>query len=361
MRVTVVVDRPDAVYSGMVPGFVAGDYAADEISIDVVALASRAGAQVVLSPAIRIEPRTQRILVRDGTAIDYDVASLDVGSSVRGLELPGIRAHALSTRPIGEFVTRFDERLAVTRQARGPRPVRVVVVGGGAAGVEIAFTLHARLLAVGATPAVMLLTAGERVLPGYSDRVARRIACEADRRGIVLRNRAGVTAVEEGAVMLATERMACDLVVWATGAAPPAIATASPLPQDADGFVRVRPTLQVIGHDDLFAVGDCAAIEGAAWVPKAGVYAVRGGPVLDANLRARLLGRPLRPYCPQRDFLTLLNLGGHRAIGTKWGIVAGGRWVWQLKEWIDRRFVRGFQGALRSADGAVRQLRSPSR
>lgn len=345
VRVSVVIDRAEAVYSGMVPGFIAGEYGADDLSIDVVALASRAGAQVVLSPAVRIEPGTRRLLLRDGAWITYDVASLDVGSSVRGLELPGVREHALSTRPIGEFVTRFEERLAAARKERGNRPVRVVVVGGGAAGVEIAFTVHARLRNWGTSPSVLLLTAAERVLSGYSARVAQRFACEAHHRGIELRSRASVTAVEKGAVVVESDRVPCDLAVWATGAAPPAIAAASPVPLDADGFIRVRPTLQLVGRDDLFAVGDCAAVEGAAWMPKAGVYAVRGGPVVDANLRARLLGRPLRLYRPQRNFLTLLNLGGRCAIGTKWGMVTSGHWVWRLKDSIDRRFVRRFQVA----------------
>jgi selenide, water dikinase len=107
--------------------------------------------------------------------------------------------------------------------------------------------------------------------------------------------------------------------------------------------VRVGPTLQVVGHDDLFAVGDCAALEWAPWVRKAGVYAVRQGPLLDANLRARLAGRRLRRYAPQRDFLTLVNLGGRRALGAKWGVAAAGRGMWWLKDRIDRRFVRRFQ------------------
>jgi selenide,water dikinase len=77
-------------------------------------------------------------------------------------------------------------------------------------------------------------------------------------------------------------------------------------------------------------------------VPKAGVYAVRAGPILDANLRARLTGGALRRYRPQRDFLALLNLGGEQALGGKWGLSASGRSVWLLKDAIDRRFVRRF-------------------
>jgi selenide,water dikinase len=114
----------------------------------------------------------------------------------------------------------------------------------------------------------------------------------------------------------------------------------------------------VIGHDDLFAAGDCAAVEDAPWVRKAGVYAVREGPILDRNLRARLEGTRLRRYRPQRNFLSLLNLGERQALAAKWGAVAVGRWVWRWKDWIDRRFVRRFQ-VLEPDGGDARFFPSP--
>jgi selenide,water dikinase len=107
--------------------------------------------------------------------------------------------------------------------------------------------------------------------------------------------------------------------------------------------VRVRETLQVDGHAALFAVGDCAALAGAPWLPKAGVYAVRQGPLLAENLRFALSGEPLRAYRPQRDFLALLNLGEQRALGAKWGVAFAGAAAWRLKDAIDRRFMRRFQ------------------
>jgi selenide,water dikinase len=340
-RLTVVLDRPEAVYSGMVPGFVAGDHAAHELAIDVVPLARRAGARVILAAARRIDAAAQRIELEGRPPIRWDVASLDVGSSVRGLDLPGARELALATRPIGDFVARLEARL---RDVAGPEP-RIAVVGGGAAGLELAFCLRARLRAAGREPRVCIVCDAPDVLPGAAVRVVRRARREAARRGIEIACDVRVVAVEKGAVVLAGagERVECDLAVLATGAAPPALVTESPLPRDAAGFVRVRETLQVVEHDDLFAAGDCAALEGAAWMPKAGVYAVREGPILDANLRARLSGRPLRRYRPQRDFLALLNLGEREALGFKWGRAVAGPAVWRQKDRIDRRFVARFR------------------
>jgi selenide,water dikinase len=102
----------------MVPGFVAGDYAAHELAIDVVPLARRARARVVIARAVSIDARRTGSSSRAGRSLAYDVASLDVGATVRGLDLPGVRAHALATRPIARLVAELDARIAALPRAR---------------------------------------------------------------------------------------------------------------------------------------------------------------------------------------------------------------------------------------------------
>jgi selenide,water dikinase len=94
-----------------VPGLVAGRYRAEELEIDVLPLARRAGARVVLAPMVGLDAQRRTVLVADRPPIPFDVASLDIGSSVAGLDLPGVRQHALATRPIGRFVSRLAEAL----------------------------------------------------------------------------------------------------------------------------------------------------------------------------------------------------------------------------------------------------------
>lgn len=357
-RLVVVLDRAVAVYSGMVPGFVAGDYARSELEIDVVPLARRAGASVVLAAATDLDPARGRIELAGRPPIDFDLASLDVGSSVRDLDLPGVAEHALSTRPIGHFVGAIDARLAALASAdrrRTGTPLRVLVVGGGAAGCEIAFTLEARLRRLEVPSRVALATSEPGLLAGAPAAVTRCIARAARERGIAVHPSTRVARVEpDGVETVAGDRIEADLVVWATGAAPTGFprrpeADASdrpervPLARDPDGFLEVRSTLQLIGCENVFAVGDCARLVEHRWVPRAGVYAVRQGPVLDHNLRALLAGRPPVEYQPQRDFLSLLNLGDGCALGAKWGIAVAGRAVHRLKDRIDRGFMRRFQ------------------
>ena len=351
IQITLVVDRPEAVYSGMVPGLVAGEYEVRELEIDGIPLARRAQARCILAAAVDVDPVARRIHVEGRPAVSYDVASLDVGSTIRGLDRPGVYEHALPTRPIRTFVDQLSLRLP-SRDSGAESPPLIAVVGAGAAGMELAFTLRARLLAAGVDPKITVLCKGQEVMPRYTTRVAAVIRREAERRGIEIRTRAEVVAVEKDAVVLADDRVPCDLAVWATGAAPVPLFENTALPLDAAGFVRVEPTLQVVGYEDLFAVGDCASIDGYPWIPKAGVYAVREGPVLHDNLRARCKGRPLRAYRPQRDFLALLALGEGQAIGAKWGMSLAGSGMWRLKDFIDRRFMTRFQVLTDAGDDA---------
>jgi selenide,water dikinase len=342
VRLTAVVDRPMAVYSGMVPGFVAGQYGLEDIELDVLGLARKAGAFWVGVKVTGLDVRARRLTVEGLPPVAYDTVSFDVGSTVSGLDRPGVREHALKTRPIGDFVRAVD---ALIERAKSRPRFRLVVVGGGAAGVELAFAFRARFARLVLREAsVLLIEAGPRVLRGYPDSAARRIEANARALAIDIRCGAGVAAADrDGLTLEDGARLPCDAFAWVAGAAGLPLFDGAGLERDERGFVKVRETLQAVGHDEIFATGDCASPVTAPDLPKAGVYAVRQGPVLARNLRARLAGRPLDPYRPQRDFLSLLNLGDGRAVASKWGLSAEGAWAWRLKDFIDRRFVQRYR------------------
>ena len=344
VRLSVVTDSPRAVYSGMVPGLVAGQYRLEDLEIDVERLARRAGAAWVEARAAGLDASARRLHLQGAAPIDYDTASFDVGSIVAGLDTPGVEAHGLPTRPIGEFARRVD---ALIEGARSRPDLCLVVVGAGAGGVELAFAFRGRLDRLGRREAsVALLERGPRVLPGYHPAAARRVETHARARGIQISCGAEVARAESDRLVLTSgESVRCDALVWVAGSASSPLFSGSGLAHDERGFVKVRATLQVVGHDEIFAAGDCASLVTEPALPKAGVYAVRQGPVLARNLAARVSGRPLSTYRPQRDFLSLLNLGDGRAVATKWGLVAEGAWAWRLKDAIDRRFVRRYRGS----------------
>lgn len=362
-RVLLLTPRSVALYSGMVPGVVSGRYRLDDAEIDVRRLARQAGVEVVLDSVEALSPERREVRLATGPTLRYRHLSLNLGSTVAGMDVPGVREHTIPTRPIGSFLPRLEEVLerggerafgrgreeasettgAGTGGGTGDGP-RVVVVGGGAAGVELAFTLQARLARRSPGARVSLVHAGPRILPGSPAGLVRRVRRHASRRGIALHRNKRVVGVETGILRFADgEELSHDAVIWAAGAAGHAVVGESGLPTDGRGFVLVRDTLQVEGWDEIFAAGDCAVPQGHPGLPRAGVFAVRQGPPLAGNLLAALEGGPPpERYTPQLDVLVLLNLGKGLAAGSKWGLSFRGRWVMRLKDWIDRRFVRRF-------------------
>jgi len=346
VRLRVYDPNPRPVYSGMVPGFVAAEYEQHELEIDLAGLCQRAGADFIPSAVASLDAATGQFCLGDGTPGRYDVASLDIGSTVAGTDLPGVRERALPSRPIAALVSDVGSLIERAKAVAG-QPFLLHVVGGGAGGVELAFCLDARLrrererVGVGAADfEVTLVTGDTRVLDGAARGLRSRVERALRRRGIQTLASSRVAAILEDAIEFeGGHRVASSGSLWVTGPASHRLAADSGLPIDARGFVRTHPTLQVQGYDDLFAVGDCASLPG---MKKAGVYAVRSGPLVDYNIRAVLRDEPLREYSPQSDFLSLLNLGDGTAIGSKWGVAVEGRSILWLKDRIDRSFMRRY-------------------
>jgi len=331
-------------YSGMVPGYLGGTYEEAQLTVDLPRLARAARARFFQAWVEQVDG-AGRLVQAGGVRFAFDVASLDVGSAPAGGRTPGVEAHAFTVRPMSraaELRAALDARLA----RGGPDPLAIAVVGGGAAGVEVALALERRAAAHAAGCVVRLVERGPVILPEFSARV-RRLALRAlAARGIEVRTGCRVDAVDPDGVRLDGERMAAGLVVWLAGAAAPPLLESSNLPRDPQGFLLVDATLRAVGGAPVWGAGDCIGIEGAGNVPKAGVYAVREAPVLNRNVRVALAGRaqgtPV-PYRPQRSFLSLLNTADGRAIVRWRGVALQSRWAWRLKDRIDRRFVQQYQ------------------
>jgi selenide, water dikinase len=221
----------------------------------------------------------------------------------------------------------------------GASPDMSGVAGGGVAGVEIALAMRRALGQQDRSrhDAVMVVTDGFVAL--HPAGVRRRLGRALRRAGIGLADERTVVQVAADGITCDTgERWPADLVIWATAAAAPACLRTSQLTLDRGGFVRVDSHLQSVSHPSIFAAGDVAALVERPQ-PKAGICAVRQGPVLDRTLRRHVAGRPRLRYEPQRRWLSLVSLGQHRAIGSYGAWSWEGALSWRLKEWIDRRWV----------------------
>jgi selenide,water dikinase len=183
-----------------------------------------------------------------------------------------------------------------------------------------------------------LLTRGPRILESHSPGVGRRFERVFAERGIAIHTGHEVVAVEADRVIPRDRPpVPADIVLWVTNAAAPAWPGEAGLAVDAGGFIRVDEHLQSVSHPGVFAAGDVAALPEAR--PKSGVFAVREGPVLAANLRRAATGRTLRRFRPQRKFLGLISTGDAYAVASRGRWSMEGAWLWRWKDWIDRRFM----------------------
>ncbi len=329
-EVLLVTPQAQLLYSGMVPGLIAGRYALDHCTIDVGALARAASVPLRLGRAVALDAQAREVALADGERIGYDLLCLNTGPVQDRDRIPGAREHALFVRPIETFVELWQR----ARTLADERPVALVVIGNGAAGVELVLAARAGL---GARHSLALVCDGD-LLQGHPP-TARARAQAALRRAKVQLLPGRCTAIEARHVVVGSMRVVCDLPVVATGSDAPAWLAGSGLALDDAGYVRVGATLQSASHANVLAAGDLIARDDAAH-PRSGVYAVRAGPVLAANLRALVGGGTLVPYRPQRRSLNLLSLGDGRALASWGGWSAQGWMMGWWKDAIDRGFVR---------------------
>ncbi|MGL1832515.1 FAD-dependent oxidoreductase [Rhodocyclaceae bacterium SMB388] len=329
------------VYSGMLPGWIAGIYPLDACMLPLTGLAERAGVRFVRKSCVKLEADARVLECDDGEHLEFDLLSLDVGSVTAAEPIPGADHHAIRARPIEDFITAVSDLLERVRVGRSDS---IVIVGDGAAAVEIAFALDVRLRRMACRDesgrGVRLGIAGSapRPLSRLPRLMQWRVASLLRKRNIAWYGSARATGVAADHVRLSDGRtVAATDVLQLTGASAHPWLSRSGLATDRNGFVQVLPNLQSSSHSGVFAVGDCAAY--AAVRPKSGVFAVRAGPPLAHNLIASLKGDELRAWTPQRRALYLLSTGDGDALAA-WGAFAWwGEWVWRWKDRIDRAFV----------------------
>jgi NADH dehydrogenase FAD-containing subunit len=397
LKVTLIDQQPTATYSGMVPGCIAGLYEPHETQIDIARLATEyAGIDFLNHAVVDIDCDNKLLYLKDQSLpISFDVISLDIGSTARDLyNVVGAAQYTIPTRPIDQLVNRLQNLLPVVirppQQDDTTTVPRIVVVGGGVAGIELSMAVSARFrrtLSAGgdsSTPAATrmtplytttLLDAGDMLLPFEAPNVRNDVVALLDAKGVRVQHHCQVARIDPDTIYLHDGRtVPYQYCIWATGAG--AHPLARQLQQtrgiacDKYGWFIVTPTLQSTSHPFVFAAGDCATIVDPAdhtpSPPKAGVYAVRSGPVLIENLtryvdhlrqqdqyirqKTKQQEQQQQQQCPpseltlirskpQEDFLKLLVCGDGCAIGIRFGMTIRGKWVFEMKNDIDRSFM----------------------
>jgi selenide, water dikinase len=322
---------PSVWYSGMLPGVIAGHYVANDAKINLWALCQKARVRFIESAITSVDPALQRVYTAAGDRHFYDVASFDVGSVSRELEaLPG--AYIVPVKPIEPLLTAMTEREAIRSSS-----LTVNVIGGGASAVEVALALAYRWR--DAKEKNVALVSATPILSVFPARVRSKAlsACRALR--VAVRESQPVACIEPSRLVLQNgQYVPGQITVLATGYAPSPLLEKIDVMKTEDGSIAVNSGLQSRSHKNVFAAGDCAGNPKQP-TPKAGVFAVRQGPVLYENLAHMLRGEELVSYQHDANALALISLGGKKAIATRNGFALSGKWAWSWKDRIDRKWL----------------------
>lgn len=319
-------------YSGMFSGFAEGFYDLEETRIDLQKMCQKAGAIFIEDRIVQIDADNKEMVGTKGKVYTYDAASFDIGSETA---VPNEWKDLVSTvKP--NF--RFSETIASFRKAAYP-----TVVGGGASGVELALAILAwrkqhhlleNVAVVGSSP----------LLAAQGEHISKKIEAIAQRKGLqILANQTVIQIDKQSFITSSGSVYPQSEILWLTGPASPALFRHSKLPIDSSGFLLLNEFLQSDAFPSIFGAGDCASIKSYPSLAKNGVYAVRQGPVLWENLQLFLFHQPLKPFVPQKRFLSILSTGNQEALLLYGKRSIHGKWPWLLKQHIDRKFMKTYQ------------------
>ncbi len=318
--ITLVNKASTTIYSGMFPGVLAGKYKIDEILIDLRSLASKAGVSFVMAEIEGIDSKKKRLLLAGRPEIEYSLLSLNIGTMTNlnsKFLISGDKDLAVPIKPFSEsYKFIIDQDIHNDNSFAKP----FVIIGGGFAGIEIAFSLRKRW----PKRSIILKVKSRRKLNKNLLKKLKELKIE-------------ITQEDTSILypkLICTGNKSFDWI------------KASGFPVDEDGRILTKNTLQVLNHPDLFAVGDCGVIKDCPR-PSSGVWAVRSAKPLAKNLEAISKGLKLEGWKPQRKAIQLLDINSinndSKAFMSLGKIIIGPfDFLSGLKELIDKKFIYKF-------------------
>lgn len=354
VRLTLIAAKSYTPYSGMLPGHIAGFYSHDECHIDLRPLAQFAQAQLYIDQVIGLDLKSNKVICANRPAVDFDLLSVDIGSTPAIKTVSGAVKCIIPAKPVSKLLKHWYQLLENVGE-NPQEPINIAIAGGGAGGVELALSMQAHLQQIlqrSENLKIHLFQRHEELMPKHHQSVRHLVKQILTKHGINLHLGETISQVaplgqqkNQEVLQIKCESgltVECHKIFWVTQASAPQWLKTIGLGTDEQGFILVNDTLQSPTHPHVFAAGDIATMVNYR-LPKAGVFAVRQGKPLFENLRRYLLGKPLKPYKPQKQYLSLIGTGDGKAIATKGAFtLPPHKLLWRWKDWIDRRFMARF-------------------
>jgi NADH dehydrogenase len=285
----------------------------------------------------------------EGYDLSYDVLVLAPGSIARTLPIPGLREEGIGFRTVAEAIylrnhvlSKLDIAASTSDAALRRRALTFMFVGGGYAGIEAMAELEdmardAVRYYDGITAADMrwvMVEASPRILPEVSEDLGTYTVAELRKRSIEVRLDTRVESLTGGHVVLSDgTEFDAETVVWTAGVRPHPLLESTDLPLDEKKRVRCSAALQVIGVEDAWAAGDCAAVpdlsktDVVAFTSPSAQHAVRQAKRLADNVIASLRGQPLVDY-KHAYAGSVASLGLHKGVAEIYGVKLRGLPAW---------------------------------
>ena len=275
---------------------------------------------VIQDQVKEVDLEHRHVTLAQGQRLSYDALLIALGGETPDFGIPGVRDYAYFFRTLAD-ARRLRQRLAQIRTL-----TRIVIVGGGPSGVELACKMSDRL---GSLAQVQLIDRGSQILSGFMPATVEAAQKALAQRGIPVYLHRQVTAVGQdyvqwrgmGAEVREWQQDPADVVLWVAGTAVSPVVAELPVPKNGRGQIMVTPTLQVPDYPGVFALGDAASLVDAEGqtVPASAQAAFQQAGYCAWNLWASLDPHPFRPLLPFR----YQPLGEMLSLGTDTAVLSG--------------------------------------
>lgn len=322
----VLVDQRDRfLFSPLLYELLTGELQTWEIAPPFTELLANTGVHFYQDEVRDIDIQERRVQLKNSPELPYDRLVLSIGGEAPMDLAPGVSDYAIPFRTLND-VYRLEERLR-SLEASDADSIRVVIVGAGYSGVELACKLADRLGERGRIRIIELTDQILRTSAEFNRDAANQALQD---RGVWLDLETRVDAVTADSISLEykgkVDTIPTDIVLWTVGTKVPDVVQHLPLKHNQRGQLVVMPTLQVLEHPDIFALGDLAECHDAdgQLVPSTAQAAFQQAEYAGWNIWASLTDRPLLPF-RYEHFGELMTLGTDNATFTGLGIKLDGQ------------------------------------
>lgn len=315
-------------YSGLIPRLITGEIEDKNLAIKSADFAESKGVKFIQDEVYSVDQANKTVILKSGDHIEFDLLSINVGGTPT-LVPSNAPFNTVYLRPFDEFMPKWREIQRICSACVSPR---FVVVGGGAAAVEIAAALQIRLNKNQAKKSeVHLVSKGTRLCENYSEKISEQFKQSLLKSGIKIHLNESVTQIHQKTIKLSQGGdLEFDSIFIVTPTQPSKIFAGK-----VDSKLRLSSC--------IFAVGDGTQMADFPDLPRSGVIAVHQGRHLVDSIRNLLVDLEPSDFKIKNKQLNIL-ITGEKSARLVWGSFSfEGNWPLRLKNWIDQRYMSSFK------------------